>query len=241
MTQFLLLQVRNEDDPMKPQERRCFCHALPCDAAELQHWDLIQGSPPQSKLDEVDIVLLGGSGDYSVAEGGPWLDRALAVMRTLVDQGKPTFASCWGFQAMARALGGTVVTDLPRAELGSVEVRLTEAGRQDPVFGGLPDSFPTAMGHQDRVVDLPAGVTRLAESDRVDNQAFRITGKPIYCTQFHPELQRDDLVDRLIAYPQYVEKIAGVTIDEFLDQCRETPDCNRILQRFVEFVDRGER
>ena len=129
-----------------------------------------------------------------------------------------------------------MVTDLDRAELGSVEIRLTAEGRQDPVFGALPSPFAAAMGHQDRVVDLPSGVTRLAESDRVDNQAFRINDKPIYCTQFHPELQRDDLVDRLIAYPQYVEKIAGMTIDAFLDQCHETPDSNSILRRFVEFA-----
>ena len=120
-----------------------------------------------------------------------------------------------------RPIGHTVQVTL------GIGILVVDRRRQDPVFGALPSPFAAAMGHQDRVVDLPSGVTRLAESDRVDNQAFRINDKPIYCTQFHPELQRDDLVDRLIAYPQYVEKIAGMTIDAFLDQCHETPDSSR--------------
>ena len=39
-----------------------------------------------------------------MARGGPWLPAALDAMVALHETGKPTFASCWGFQAMARAL-----------------------------------------------------------------------------------------------------------------------------------------
>jgi GMP synthase (glutamine-hydrolysing) len=233
---FLLLQVRNPDDPMRRQEIDCFARALPCDPARILVLDLLREVPSRRLLARVDVVLLGGSGDYSVAEGGRWLEPALAAMRELHDRAKPTFASCWGFQALARALGGSVVTDPERAELGTLPVRLTAAGRLDPVFGGLPATFVAAMGHQDRVERLPAGAVLLASTDRVRHQAFRFEGKPIYCTQFHPELDAAAFCERVRAYPAYLERIHGVPLAQFARGCRETPDAASLLPRFLRHV-----
>ena len=90
--------------------------------------DLLATRPSPAQLDASDIVLLGGSGDYSATGEGEWLDRSLDVLCELVDRRQPTFASCWGFQAMARALGGTVVRDPDTAEVGTHQLFLTEAG-----------------------------------------------------------------------------------------------------------------
>lgn len=241
MHEYLLLQVRNADDPMLSQEVDCFARALNCPHDCIRVFDLLSGVPTVAQLDEVDVVLLGGSGDYSVAEGGPWLPPALAAMRELYELGKPTFASCWGFQAMAKALGGEVVTDKSRAELGSVEVRLTPAGRSDPLFSPLGEIFLAPMGHQDCVVQLPSEAVLLASSAKVENQAFRIPGKPIYCTQFHPELNRDALLERVHAYPRYVQDITGVSIEQFAEQCQETPATDQLLARFVQQLRRIHR
>ena len=164
---------------MCAQEVGCFARALRCAPEQIRVFDLLTGRPGRALLDAVDVVLLGGSGDYSVARGGPWLERALDAMRDLHARSKPTFASCWGFQAMARALGGKVVTDLARAELGTLELRLSESGQEDPLFGPLGPTLLVHMGHQDIVDSLPADAVLLASSDRVENQAFRFTGKPI--------------------------------------------------------------
>ncbi len=182
---YLLLQARDLDDPMCPQEVSCFTRALQCAPEQIRTFDLLQGRLTHRQWDAVDVVLLGGSGDYSVAQGGPWLERVLDTMRDLHARSKPTFASCWGFQAMAKALGGDVVTDLARAELGTLDLRLTEAGEHDPLFGPLGPTPLVHMGHQDIVESLPADAVLLASTDRVENQAFRFAGKPIYCTQFH--------------------------------------------------------
>ena len=236
---YLLLQVRNAHDPMREQEVGCFAWALRCAPKQIRVFDLIHGRPPtRQQLDTADVILLGGSGDYSVAEGGPWLERALDAMRDLHALSKPTFASCWGFQAMARALGGVVVTDLARAELGTLDLHLTEAGTHDPVFGPLGTPFPAQMGHQDIVDSLPPDAIRLASTDRVENQAFRFAGKPIYCTQFHPELNVWSMTERVQAYPEYVEKIAGVPFDTFLKTLTETHQTNTLLARFVQQVFR---
>ncbi|MEM6689972.1 MAG: type 1 glutamine amidotransferase, partial [Planctomycetota bacterium] len=169
-------------------------------------------------------------------EGGPWLPAALEAMRELHDLNKPTFASCWGFQAMAKALGGEVITDRSRAELGAVEIQLTDAGREDPIFGGLDDRFLAPMGHQDCVTKLPPKAVLLASSEKVENQAFCIEGKPIYCTQFHPELDRASLLQRLRAYPKYVKEISGKTIDAFEETLGPTPATDTLLTRFMQHL-----
>jgi GMP synthase (glutamine-hydrolysing) len=89
---YLLLQVRNSDDAMRAQEVRCFARALACDAAAIETVDLLAGVPTPARLQGFDMVLLGGSGHYSVASGGAWLDRALDAMRELYELRKPTFA-----------------------------------------------------------------------------------------------------------------------------------------------------
>jgi GMP synthase (glutamine-hydrolysing) len=240
---YLLLQTRNSDDAMRRQEVDCFVRHLACDAADIGVVDLLSRGPTEAELDRADVVLLGGSGHYSAASepGRPrprseWLKRALDLMRTIHDRSKPTFASCWGFQAMARAMGGRCIHDPPNAELGTVELRLTQAGGEDPLFGTLPRVFTGQAGHEDHVTELPADAVLLASSARVRNQAFHFANKPIYCTQFHPELDRQGLLERVLAYPEYVERIAGVPHEKFIGTCRETPEANTLLRRFVEYV-----
>jgi GMP synthase (glutamine-hydrolysing) len=182
------------------------------------------------------VVLLGGSGDYSVARGGPWLPAALETMQELYEYSKPTFASCWGFQAMARALGGEVVTDHDLAEVGTRTLQLTEEGLKDPVFGPLGHRFQVQIGHEDIVTSLPPGAVLLASSDTVAHQAFRLEGKPIYCTQFHPELDRAGIIKRIGHYPEYLRLAGYTTLDEFAAATPETPETEAILRRFLSEV-----
>jgi GMP synthase (glutamine-hydrolysing) len=236
---YLLLQMRNAGDPMAAQEIRCFARALECDATAIDAFNLLSGAPRRAKLSASDVVLLGGSGHYSAAtEPGnsgtpPWLDRAFDCLREIHRLSRPTFASCWGFQAMARALGGECIHDLANAELGTIDLMLTDAGHADPVFGGLPATFRAQAGHEDHVVKLPADAVLLASSNSVREQAFRFVDKPIYCTQFHPELDRAAMLERVVAYPEYVERIAQVTYDEFVLRVRDTPESKSLLRRFV--------
>lgn len=233
---YLLLQIRNNDDEMRQQEVECFCRILDCTPVQMTVHNLLDGAPPAPTLDLANIVLLGGSGDYSAAGEGKWLDRALDVLRQLHDISKPTFASCWGFQAMARAMGGRVIHDLNRAELGTLEISRTQAAIEDPIFRSMPGSFLAQMGHEDLVEELPPDAIHLAFSERVTHQAFRFVDRPIYCTQFHPELDLRGLLERVQAYPKYIEKISGKSHDEFGKGCHETPEANELLRQFVKHV-----
>ncbi len=240
---YLLLQVRNPDDPMRSHEVECFARALQTTPAQISLLDLLREQPTDGQLSQTDVVLLGGSGHYSVADetslaepAEEWLRRALDVMRDLRERRQPTFASCWGFQAMARAIGGKVVHDASRAEIGTHELTLTSSGHDDPVFGSLGNDFLGQMGHEDHVIELPANATLLASSDKVTHQAYRLDDAPIYCTQFHPELNRKDLLRRLDAYPEYIRHLTGMSAEEFAPTVKDSPETEALLPRFVRHV-----
>jgi len=233
---YTLLQVRNADDPMRLHEVESFSRVLRTSPGQIRVFDLLSGPIRDEEFVGTDMFLLGGSGHYSAAGEGEWLETALASLRRVHGSGVPTFASCWGFQAMARAMGGRVIKDLTRAEVGTHELYLTAAGNSDPVFSPLGEPFSGQMGHEDIVVDLPAETTLLAFSERVENQAYRFDNAPIYCTQFHPELNCEDLLERVQHYPEYIERIAGVPPDHFPEMISESLDTEALLTRFVSMV-----
>jgi hypothetical protein len=43
-------------------------------------------------------------------------------------------------------------------------------------------------------------------------------------------------MERVVAYPEYVARIARVPYDQFIHSCRETPEANLLLRRFVDMV-----
>lgn len=218
---------------MRDHEVNCFANAIGCDRIQIKPFDLVGSRPGRETIDSFDAVLIGGSGDYSVVDCGDWFVDACRLFRLLFEMGKPTFASCWGFQAFAKALGGKVVTDLSRAEVGTFELQLTDDAISDPVFSPLGKTFFGQLGHQDIVDELPDQATLLCSTVKVTNQAFTFSNKPIYATQFHPELKMDDLVKRLIAYPEYVKKITGMEMAEFIATCQPADATLELLQRFT--------
>tara|TARA_B100000700_G_C14912626_1_gene793047 strand:+ start:528 stop:1253 length:726 start_codon:yes stop_codon:yes gene_type:complete len=231
---YLLLQARKKNDPMIINEQECFQKSLNCLSHNITSVDLIRDKIYEKDFQKFDAVIIGGSGDFSIAKGGPWLNKVLDVMHYLYENSKVTFASCWGFQAMAKARGGEVVNDLNRAELGTTKVFLTKEGKKDIVFRNLPEVFLTQMGHEDIVEKLPKKSILLASSKKVQNEAFRFIEKPIYCTQFHPELNKIDLKKRMQRYPSYIKKILGISQEEFFNEkCVESKDTDSLIIDFI--------
>ena len=100
----------------------CFCRVLAATAEQVGVFDMLSGRLTAVDFAGTDMFLLGGSGHYSVTDDDLWMQRALDSLRDVYNSGKPTFASCWGFQAMARAMGGRrVVKDLCHAEPEYIE------------------------------------------------------------------------------------------------------------------------
>ena len=162
------------------------------------------------------------------------MQQTLDVMNYLHDTSKATFASCWGFQAMAKAIGGEVINNLKLAELGTIKLTLTKEGKKDQIFKNLSNSFFCQMGHEDIVIKKPKKSIVLASSKKIKIEAFCFENKPIYCTQFHPELRVEDLRFRMSTYPQYIKKILGISHQKFIqEKCFESKETENLLKIFI--------
>jgi GMP synthase (glutamine-hydrolysing) len=96
--------------------------------------------------------------------------------------------------------------------------------------------FQALSGHEDHVVELRAEAILLAKSEVSTNQAFHFPGRPIYCTQFHPELDKAGLLDRMRRYPMYVSLAGADSIEELEEITPETPHTEGILERFLDLA-----
>ena len=234
MLQFLLLQARNQDDPMAAHEHACFVEKLGVESAQVQRHSLLEGIPSASQLEAVDALLIGGSGDYSVLDKHPWVTNFLTFLRQeVLEGGKPTFASCFGFQGLVLAGGGEVINDPAAREVGTYAIHLSEAGAKDPLLGTLTPTFKAQLGHLDRASRLPLGMTNLAHSDLVPCQALRVDNKPVMATQFHPELS---CADNRLRYETYLAHYAskGASDDHEEAMCfEESPQASGLLARWV--------
>lgn len=239
---YLLLQARNGDDPMREHEVSCFVRHMGVQRAQISVHDVLGGVPTRAQLDATDAVLIGGSGDYSSLDDLPWVRELIRFIRAeLVLSGMPVFASCFGFQVIVLALGGVMVRDRARSEMGSYDLVLAEAARRDPIFSVLPERFVAQVGHNDRAEALPSGVVLYASSDLCPIHAFRVGRLPIWATQFHPELDRDDITHRYITYrAHYAPLAANTPIDEdpWIQRLRPSPDASLLLPRFDAWVRR---
>jgi GMP synthase (glutamine-hydrolysing) len=100
---------------------------------------------------------------------------------------RPVLGVCFGHQLVAHALGGRVERNPRGREAGTGEIRLTDAGRRDPLFAGLPPVLEVQQTHTDHVASLPDSAEVLAVNDFTPVQAFAV-GDLMRCVQFHPEL-----------------------------------------------------
>ena len=239
---YLLLQSRDPGDPMREHELLCFASSLGVARGGITVVDMLDRVPRRAELDAARAVLMGGSGDYSCLDPDPWIGRMTGYVRDeVLPSGVPTFASCFGLQILTLALGGTMIRDPAHREVGSIDVTATAAAAADPLFAGLPPAFVAQAGHTDRAASPPPDSELLASSDRCPVNAFRVRGKPVWATQFHPELDPDAVAKRYMAYMEKyppTDLPAGVPLSEapFLRSLRASPHATRLLQRFATFA-----
>src|SRR5690606_36040716 len=122
-----------------------------------------------------------------ILSGGPssvYADNAPAVPQGLFETGVPTFGICYGFQAMARALGGEVART-GAAEYGGTALEVLDEG---VIFAGLRAKQRVWMSHGDSVTAAPEGFTVTATTRETPVAAFEHPGRGLYGVQFHPEV-----------------------------------------------------
>ena len=123
-------------------------------------------------------VILSGGPSSVYAEGAP------QVPAGFFETGVPTLGICYGHQAMAKALGGTV------ARTGTAEFGRTALAVVDPgvLMSGLPADLSVWMSHNDAVEPAPDGFRVTASTPQTPVAAFEDTARGLYGVQFHPEV-----------------------------------------------------
>ena len=148
----------------------------------------------------VAIILSGGPSSV-YADGAPSVDRAL------FETGVPVLGICYGFQAMAAALGGTVAQTGAR-EYGGTAVTVSDAGT---VLAGSPDAQTVWMSHGDAVHAAPKGFEVLATSTGSPVAAFEDRTRHLYGMQWHPEVKHSPLGQQ--ALENFLYRGAGLAPD----------------------------
>jgi GMP synthase (glutamine-hydrolysing) len=187
------------------REARVYSEVIPHTASV----DEIKARDPQA------IVLSGGPASV-YEDGAPQLNPGL------FDLDVPVFGICYGFQAMAQALGGTV------AHTGTSEYGRTEL----QVVGGelhsdLPGRQPVWMSHGDAVTEAPAGFEVVASSSGAPVAAFEDRARRLAGVQYHPEVMHTPHGQQVLS--RFLHEFAGIDstwtpaniADALVEQVRE--------------------
>ncbi len=122
-----------------------------------------------------------------ILSGGPssvYADNAPAIDAAIFELGIPTFGICYGFQAMAAALGG-VVSQTGKSEFGRTDLATSGTSK---IFSALPSQQRVWMSHGDAVTTAPDGFTICASTADTPIAAFENETGLLAGVQFHPEV-----------------------------------------------------
>ncbi|MDA8309847.1 MAG: glutamine-hydrolyzing GMP synthase, partial [Actinomycetota bacterium] len=123
-------------------------------------------------------VILSGGPSSVYEPGAPSIDAEL------LRAGVPVLGICYGFQAIARALGGKV-SRTDRREYGRTKAAVDPTAT---LFAGQPTSQEVWMSHGDAVVALPTSLRATASTDDSPVAAFESADAKLCGVQWHPEV-----------------------------------------------------
>lgn len=200
------------------------------DDIETQRVSLYNGEKlPDNLRDFNAIVTMGGPMGVHDEDEYPFLHEETEFLRRAIDSNLPVLGICLGAQMVARACYATV-SKASEKELGWKVVSLTDFGRRDILFQGIPREMQVFQWHDD-TFEVPYGGLLLATSSECPNQAFRHGNA--YGLQFHLEVTRDMLTEWLGNMPEYEEVLCIFERieDDFSSNAR------MIYANFLWFVD----
>ncbi len=189
-----------------------------------------------------DGIVITGS-PSSLAAPEPWMERAIALVRAAYEQQTPLFGVCFGHQLIGAALGGQVVRNPRGWQISTLDIELNDAGRDDPLFDGLPARFAVNLSHQDIICERTLAddsvVEVLAGNPKSAVQAVA-AGPRMRGVQFHPEFSgpvigayiesRRDILSDDASRRQAPHEMP----DPLLALVRDSPAGEQVMHNFVD-------
>ncbi|MFF3038995.1 glutamine-hydrolyzing GMP synthase [Arthrobacter citreus] len=171
-------------------------------------------------------IILSGGPSSVYAEGAPKVDPEL------FDAGVPVFGICYGFQAMAAALGGKVARTGMR-EYGSTDASAVNGSRS--ILEGTPEHQNTWMSHGDSVHEAPEGFEVLASTAGAPVAAFANEEKKLYGVQWHPEVKHSahgqQVLENFLFKGARLDRswTTGNIVEEQVERIREQIGSSRVI------------
>ena len=141
------------------------------------------------------LVIMGGPD--SANDRTDNMKGEIALVRKYLEAGIPVLGICLGLQVLVKAAGGEVVQS-PVKEVGFRDAagdyfteELTDAGKNDMLFRGLPASMKLFQLHGEMVIPGP-GTELLATGKHCRNQVIKV-GLNSYGFQGHHEVNEEML------------------------------------------------
>jgi GMP synthase (glutamine-hydrolysing) len=175
------------------REERVYCEIVPFQQAEAA----------LRELKPKGVILSGGPA--SVFDK----DAPLAPI-AIYEAGVPVLGICYGEQAMAHQLGGTVEGGHHR-EFGRAEVEVTKPSALYDGVWEVGQRYPVWMSHGDRVTRPPKGFAATGTSANAPIAMIADEARRFYATQFHLEVVHTPHGAALLR--NFVRNIAGCAGD----------------------------
>ncbi len=147
-------------------------------------------------------IILSGGPQSVYTDGAPQVDAGL------FSAGVPVFGICYGFQAMAQALGGEVGRT-GTSEYGRTRLQIDDSS--SPLLEGVGEQPNVWMSHGDAVIRQPDGFHSLAHTKGAPVAAFADLGRKLAGVQWHPEVVHTESGQQVIE--NFLYNVAGLTPD----------------------------
>jgi GMP synthase (glutamine-hydrolysing) len=184
-------------------------------------------------VQDIYAVIITGSHDM-VTDRAKWSLYLAAWIKEVAFKKVPVLGICYAHQLMAQSFGGEVGYHPRGLEVGSTIVDLTDKGKKDPLFAGLPTSFPVFVGHAQTVTALPDWASVLAYNSFEPRHAVAF-GPRTWGLQFHPEFTADIMHSYLNQDKEALQQ-AGYDTTVLHSSVTDSPYGEIILKRFIELA-----
>ena len=134
------------------------------------------------------LIVLGGPMGVYEEDVYPFIKDEITLIKNALKNNVTVLGICLGAQLLAKAAGADVYKG-KKKEIGWYKVELTDEGKRDGLFIGLPEEFTALQWHGD-TFDIPENSKRLALSELFPHQIIKV-GKNAYGLQFHLEVTEE--------------------------------------------------
>lgn len=244
MVRILIIQFRNNDRAQALEQEsitRELSSMVEIDCVSALDESVLWNAP-EALLAPYGGVILGGSGDFDFHGNRSssdskrmisyqLLEKLRPLLQYIFDTNIPTLGICYGHQLLGMFRGVAVTCDPVQKKTRSHEVCITNAVCDCVLLKDVPKNFKTHYGHNDVLVAVPKGATLLAAGGEMCKVSALQYTNHIFSTQFHPELNLNDLNVRMKTILRYLPE--GMSVEDLFE---EAPEAHKILHNFGSLV-----